>query len=58
MDEMHWRLMEKGGSHRWWTWCVASEDAAVYWIRGQRSREAARRAIAAPGTTTLPEDLT
>jgi len=41
VDETHWRLMDRGGSHRWWTWCVATEDTAAYWIRGQRSREAA-----------------
>ncbi len=41
MDETHWRLMDGDGSHRWWTWCVASDEAAAYWIRGQRSKEAA-----------------
>jgi len=29
MDETHWRLMDTDGSHRWWTWCVASDDAAA-----------------------------
>ncbi len=41
MDETHWRLMDGDGSHRWWTWCVASDDAAAYWIRDHRSKEAA-----------------
>jgi len=45
MDETHWRLMDGDGSHRWWTWCVATEDAAAYWIRGQRSREAAEAVL-------------
>ena len=45
MDETHWRVMDGDGSHRWWTWCVASEDAAAYWIRGQRSREAAEHVL-------------
>jgi transposase len=45
MDETHWRLMDADGSHRWWTWCVASEDAAAYWIRGQRSRDAAEAVL-------------
>ncbi len=42
VDETHWRLMDKGGSHRWWTWCVATDDAVAYWIRGQRSGDAAK----------------
>ncbi len=29
MDETRWRLMDADGSHRWWTWCVASDDAAA-----------------------------
>jgi transposase len=45
MDETHWRLMDTDGSHRWWTWCVASEDAVAYWIRGQRSREGAEHVL-------------
>ena len=45
MDETHWRLMDGDGSHRWWTWCVASDEAAAYWIRGQRSREAAEHVL-------------
>jgi transposase len=45
MDETHWRVMDGDGSHRWWTWCVASDEAAAYWIRGQRSREAAKHVL-------------
>jgi transposase len=41
MDETHWRVMDTDGSHRWWTWCVAANDAAAYWIRDHRSKEAA-----------------
>jgi len=29
-DETFWRLMDSDGSHRWWTWCVASEDVVAY----------------------------
>ncbi len=45
MDETHWRLMDQDGSHRFWTWCVACEDAVAYWIRGQRSQEAAEAVL-------------
>jgi len=45
MDETHWRLMDHDGSHRFWTWCVASDGAVAYWIRGQRSREAAEAVL-------------
>jgi transposase len=45
MDETHWRLMDADGSHRWWTWCVAADGAVAYWIRGQRSREAAEAVL-------------
>jgi transposase len=41
MDETHWRLMDGDGSHRWWTWCCASEDTVAYWIRDHRSKDAA-----------------
>jgi transposase len=41
MDETHWRLMDADGSHRWWTWCCASDDAVAYWIRDHRSKDAA-----------------
>ena len=41
MDKTHWRLMDGDGSHRWWTLCVAANDAAAYWIRDHRSKEAA-----------------
>jgi transposase len=33
------------GSKRWWAWCVASEDTAAYWIREQRSRDAAEKVL-------------
>jgi transposase len=47
MDETHWRLMEKDGSHRWWTWAVASEGAVAYWIREKRSKDAAEAVLGA-----------
>ncbi len=46
MDETHWRLMDADGSHRWWTWCVASDDAVAYWIRDHRSKDAAEGVLA------------
>jgi len=46
MDETHWRLMDGDGSHRWWTWCCANEDAAAYWIRDHRSKDAAAEVLA------------
>ena len=45
MDETHWRLMDEDGSHRWWTWCCASEDAVAYWIRDHRSKDAAAEVL-------------
>ena len=45
MDETHWRVMDSDGSHRWWTWCVASDDAAAYWIRDHRSKDAAAEVL-------------
>ena len=45
-DETHWRLMDADGSQRWWTWCVATDDAAAYWIRDHRSKEAASEVLA------------
>ncbi len=45
-DETAWRLMDADGSHRWWTWCVATDDAAAYWIRDHRSTEAAEAVLA------------
>jgi len=45
VDETHWRLMEAGGTARWWAWCVASDEAVAYWIRSQRSREAAEAVL-------------
>ncbi|MFI5166643.1 MAG: IS66 family transposase [Thermoanaerobaculales bacterium] len=44
-DEMFWRMMDSDGSHRWWTWCVASEDAVAYWIRDHRSKDAAAEVL-------------
>jgi transposase len=45
MDETHWRLMDADGSHRWWTWCCASDDAVAYWIRDHRSKDAAAEVL-------------
>jgi len=45
MDETHWQLMDKEGSHRWWTWCCASDNAVAYWIQDQRSQDAAGQVL-------------
>lgn len=43
-DETHWRMMD-GKNSRWWMWCVASEDAVVYQLCNNRSKEAARSVL-------------
>ncbi len=40
-DETTWRLMEKGGSKKWWAWSVCRSDAVYYEIGPTRSKEAA-----------------
>jgi len=40
-DETGWRMLEGDTRRRWWTWCMASDDMAAYWIRDQRSEDAA-----------------
>ena len=40
-DETHWRMLEGDAHRHWWTWCVASDEVAAYWIRNHRSKEAA-----------------
>jgi len=44
-DETWWRLMERGGSQRWWVWSVTREDAVVYQILASRSQHAAREIL-------------
>ena len=44
-DETWWRLMERGGSQRWWVWSVTGEDAVVYRILASRSQHAAREIL-------------
>ena len=46
IDETHWLMADHEGNHRYWTWCVASEDAVAYRIRDRRSREAAETVLA------------
>lgn len=46
-DETHWPLMhKKGGTSRWWVWCVASREAVVYRLCGTRSAKEARALLA------------
>jgi len=46
VDETWWRLMNKGGSKRWWVWSVAREDAVSYRLLSSRSTQAARTVLA------------
>lgn len=41
-DESRWQLMNRQGSARWWTWCVASDEIATYRITSSRSAKVAR----------------
>jgi len=45
VDETWWRLMNKGGSKRWWVWSVAREDAVSYRLLSSRSTAAARTVL-------------
>ncbi len=40
-DETRWPMLDGPGSCKWWTWCVASSDAAFYDIHRHRSAKAA-----------------
>jgi len=42
-DETTWRLMNKGGSKKWWVWGVCTPLAICYLLLPSRSAEAARR---------------
>lgn len=44
-DESWWRLMEKGGSARWWAWTKACPDAVHYTILDSRSQDAAHQVL-------------
>ena len=45
VDESWWRMMEKGGSKRWWAWTIATADAVHYTILDSRSQNAARKVL-------------
>ena len=45
-DESRWQLMNRQGSARWWTWCVASDEIATYRITSSRSAKIAREIFA------------
>jgi transposase len=46
-DETHWQLMDpKGGSSRWWVWCVASPEAVFYRLCGTRGAKEAQALLA------------
>ncbi len=40
-DETQWRLMERTGTSKWWTWCVANDEIATYRNLPTRSKKAA-----------------
>jgi transposase len=56
MDETHWWLMDTDGSHRWWTWCVASEDElCIYRLtRGCDDQQGHRKLADFPGVEPKP----
>ena len=41
-DETVWRLLEKGGSKRWYAWSITTPEAVFYRVDPSRSAEAAR----------------
>jgi len=41
-DETRWMMLDGPGSTKWWTWCVASDDAVYYDIHRHRSAKAAK----------------
>jgi transposase len=45
-DETTWRLMQKGGSAKWWVWAVSCPQAVYYEILASRSAKAAERLLA------------
>jgi transposase len=45
-DETHWPLLERSGTSRWWTWCLACDDIATYRILPSRSQRSARELLA------------
>jgi transposase len=44
-DETSWRNHENHNTSKWWTWCVASDDMAVYRISRSRSHKAAEKVL-------------
>lgn len=41
-DETRWPMLGGPGSIKWWTWCVATDDAVYYDIHTHRSAKAAK----------------
>lgn len=41
VDESRWQMMNRQGSSRWWTWCVASDEVATYRITPNRNAKVA-----------------
>ena len=44
-DETSWRNHENHNTSKWWTWCVASDDIAVYRISRSRSHKTAEKVL-------------
>ena len=42
-DETTWRLMEKGGTKKWWVWSVSTPEAVYYRMEPSRGTEAAKQ---------------
>lgn len=53
-DETHWLLMgQEEETSRWWTWCVATDEAVFYQMLGSRSAKAARSVLSGYGGIVL-----
>jgi transposase len=44
-DETTWRLMDTGGSAKWWVWAISSAQAVYYRLLGSRSAQAAGQVL-------------
>lgn len=55
-DETTWRVFS-AGSHRWWLWMIASEDAVVYVLDPSRSKEVPTTFFAGSSGTLMTDRL-
>jgi len=45
-DETYWPMLDGPGTSKWWTWCLASDDAVYYAIHPRRSAKVASEMLA------------